>query len=187
MRNFRFQRTEIDDVVIAYPFIAEDDRGYFMKGYEREIFKKNGIDMEVFEVLQTHSKKGVLRGLHFQEENPQGKLVRVISGMIFDVAVDIRKGSETFGKWVGLMLDSQKHNMLYVPAGFAHGYLVVSDTALVDYKCSGPYLPEFDTGIMWNDVDLEIDWPIHLVEYVILSRKDSKLPSLRQHMEKQGG
>lgn len=180
MQGFTFENTDIKNLVIVSPFFTDDNRGYFLKSYEKEIFEKNGIQADIFEDFETYSKKGVVRGLHFQTKSPQSKLVRVIAGEVFDVAVDLRPESETFSKWIGIYLSEDNHRSFFIPEGFAHGFLVLSDTALVSYKCSGKYLSEFDTGILWNDNDIGIDWPLHLVNEVLLSEKDKKLQTLRE-------
>lgn len=160
------------------PFYMEDERGYFMKNYEKEIFHQAGIETDIYEQFETHSKKGVIRGLHYQSVQPQSKLVRVIYGEIFDVAVDIRKGSPTFKQWRGIQLSGKNREQFFISPGFAHGFLVLSDEALVSYTCSGKYLKEFDTGIFWNDPDIGIDWPIKSRERLTISEKDGCLPVL---------
>ena len=173
---FEFKKLEIPDVVLIHPRVFSDARGYFLETYKHSDFSKAGIK-EYF-VQDNHSKsdKGVLRGLHYQKEpNAQGKLVYCIKGEIFDVAVDIRKGSPTCGKWVGAVLSEANKHMLYIPVGFAHGFCVISDVAEVIYKCTNEYSPEDDRGIIWNDPEINIQWPI---SDPIVSEKDRKLPAL---------
>lgn len=178
---FEFEPLEIQEVILVKPKVFSDDRGFFLESYKRSEFEKNGIPYEFIQDNHSGSKKGVLRGLHYQKRPAvQGKLVRCVRGRIFDVAVDIRLGSPTFGKWVGVFLSEENNHMLWIPPGFAHGFLVVSDYAEVIYKVShSEYSPTQDTGIIWNDPDIGIDWPINLVERVILSEKDAKLPRLK--------
>jgi dTDP-4-dehydrorhamnose 3,5-epimerase len=151
-----------------------DDRGFFMESYKQSEFISNGITDKFIQDNHSRSSKGVLRGLHYQK-NPkaQGKLIRVLSGEIFDVAVDIRKGSPTYGKWIGESLSEDKANMLFVPPGFAHGFCVMSKQADIFYKTTDEYAPEYDSGIIWNDPELNIQWPI---TNPILSSKDAQLP-----------
>jgi len=167
--------TKINDLVIIEPTIFGDERGYFLETYNSEEFKKYGIPTEFLQDNESKSKKGVLRGLHFQLVNPQGKLVRVISGEVYDVAVDLRKDSPTYGEWEAVILSGDNKKMFYVPPGFAHGFLVLSDEAVFTYKCTTLYDPTSDSGIMYNDEDLAIEWPIDRVEKVLLSEKDGKL------------
>jgi len=172
--SFEFQKTELIGVyhieIIKYP----DDRGFFMESYKRSEFHSNGITEKFVQDNHSRSSKGVLRGLHYQK-NPkaQAKLIRVLSGEIFDVAVDIRKGSPTYGKWIGEILSEDKANMLFVPEGFAHGFCVLSEQADIFYKTTDEYAPECDSGILWNDPELNIQWPI---SDPIISLKDAQLP-----------
>ena len=172
MGKFNFIKTDIEGVTIIEPTLFGDDRGYFMETYNYNEFKAAGLDMEFVQDNQSKSKKGVLRGLHFQKNSPQGKLVRVVSGEVFDVAVDIRKGSSTYGKWVGVVLNTENKRQFYVPEGFAHGFLVLSETAEFVYKCTRFYDPGDEGGLMWNDPDIGIDWPISEDMNLILSEKD---------------
>ncbi len=171
MDKFKFIKTEIPEVIIVEPTVFGDDRGFFMETYQAEEFAKAGIT-DVF-VQDNHSKstKGVLRGLHFQKENTQGKLVRILSGEVFDVAVDCRKNSATFGKWVGVTLSAQNKKQLFVPKGFAHGFLVLSDEAEFTYKCSDYYNHSAEGGVLWCDETLNINWPDVGCE-IKLSEKD---------------
>ncbi|MFT5871493.1 MAG: dTDP-4-dehydrorhamnose 3,5-epimerase [Clostridium sp.] len=172
MGKFKFIETKIKDLYIIEPTVFGDDRGYFMETYNYDEFKEAGLDMVFVQDNESKSKKGVLRGLHFQREYSQGKLVRVLSGEVFDVAVDLRKDSETYGKWVGTMLSAENKRQFYVPEGFAHGFLVTSEEAEFVYKCTDLYHPEFEGGIAWNDTDIGIEWPLSDIEEVLLSDKD---------------
>jgi len=174
---FAFKRLKIPEVVLIEPRVFEDGRGFFMEIYKMPDFVTADIKGNFVQENHSRSTKGVLRGLHYQ--NPpfaQGKLVRVVRGEIFDVAVDIRKGSPTWGKWVGVILSEENKNILYVPETFAHGFCVLSEIAEVLYKTTDVYSPEAEAGIIWNDEDLNIEWP---VKEPILSEKDEKLPSLK--------
>jgi len=172
-------KTPIEDLVIIEPRVSRDDRGYFMETYRQDVFSEAGLSMTFVQDNESMSKRGVLRGLHLQTRFSQGKLVRVISGAVFDVGVDLRKGSPTYGKYVGEILSGDNKRMLYIPEGFAHGYLVLSQEAVFAYKCTQIYHPEFDAGIIYNDPDIGINWPINGME-IILSEKDKALPTLRQ-------
>jgi len=175
---FNFKNLEIPEVILVEPKAFADDRGFFMETYKMPDFVAAGIKGNFVQDNHSRSSKGVLRGLHYQ--NPpfaQGKLVRAVSGEIFDVAVDIRKGSPTWGKWVGVILSEKNKNMLYVPEGFAHGFCVLSETTDVTYKTTNVYSPQSEAGIIWNDKELNIEWP---VEKPIISEKDAKWPNLRE-------
>lgn len=172
--NFTFIETDIKDVYIIEPKVFGDNRGYFEETYQYENFKEAGLDMVFVQDNESKSKKGVLRGLHFQTKYSQGKLVRVLQGEVFDVAVDLRKDSETYGKWTGVKLSSENKKMFYIPENFAHGFLVLSDEATFAYKCTNLYHPEFDSGIIWNDEEINIEWPIEGIEVILLSDKDKK-------------
>jgi len=182
---FEFERLEIPDVILVKPKVFKDSRGFFLETYKESDFVKAGITNKFVQDNHSMSVKGVLRGIHYQKKPAvQGKLVRCIKGAIFDVAVDIRKGSPTFGKWVVVILSEENHYMLWIPPGFAHGFLTLSDRAEVIYKVSdSEYSPEHDAGIIWNDPDIGIKWPLEEVGEVILSEKDSKLPRLRELKE----
>ncbi|AEH44607.1 dTDP-4-dehydrorhamnose 3,5-epimerase [Thermodesulfatator indicus DSM 15286] len=171
---FEFIKTEIPEVIIVKPKVFGDERGFFMETYKKSDFERAGIDTDFVQDNHSKSIKNVLRGLHFQiEPKAQGKLVRCIRGKIFDVAVDIRKGSPSFGKWVGVELSEENKLMLWIPKGFAHGFLTISEEAEIIYKVSGSeYSPEHDRSIRWNDPDIGINWP--LKEEPILSEKDRK-------------
>ena len=179
MGKFNYIKTEIEGVTIIEPTSFGDNRDYFMETYNYNDFKDAGLSMKFVQDNQSKSKRGVLRGLHFQKNNPQGKLVRVISGEVFDVAVDIRKESKTFGKWVGVTLNAENKKQFYIPEGFAHGFLVLSETAEFVYKCTRFYDPGDEGGIMWNDPDIGINWPIQENMDVILSEKDKRNLNLK--------
>lgn len=178
MSNFIFTETEIKGVYIIDVKTYGDHRGYFMETYKEEDFAAAGLSYRFVQDNQSSSRKGVLRGLHFQKSFPQAKLVRVLKGEVFDVAVDLRKYSETYGQWVGVMLSEDNHRQFMIPRGFAHGFVVVSDHAEFAYKCDEKYHPEDEGGILWNDPDIAIVWPD--VGEVILSDKDKKNPMLAE-------
>lgn len=179
MAKFEFAKTDIEGVFVVQPTVFEDNRGYFMETYHEKEFKDAGYDLTFVQDNQAKSTKGVLRGLHLQVNYPQGKLVRVIKGEVFDVAVDLRADSPTYGKWFGTILSEENKKQLFVPPKFAHGYLVLSDEAEFVYKCTELYHGEDESGIKWNDEDISIDWPLDDVEEVILSDKDKKWPSFK--------
>lgn len=178
MGNFSFLETEIKGVFIIDVKSYGDNRGYFMETYKESDFREAGITCCFVQDNQSSSRRGVLRGLHFQKEYSQAKLVRVISGEVFDVAVDLRKDSITYGKWVGVLLSAENRRQFYIPKGFAHGFAVVSDYAEFAYKCDEVYHPEDEGGIKWNDPDIGIVWPD--IGEPILSEKDKLLPSLAE-------
>ena len=178
MGNFTFNETKIKGVYIIDVKTYGDNRGYFMETYKEADFKAAGLDYNFVQDNQSSSRKGVLRGLHFQKTHPQANLVRVIKGEVFDVAVDLRKGSETYGQWVGVLLSEENHRQFMIPRGFAHGFVVVSDYAEFAYKCDDVYHPEDEGGIMWNDPAIGIEWAD--VGEVILSEKDKHHPSLAE-------
>lgn len=182
MGKFKFLETEINGVYIIEPSVFGDNRGYFMETYNYEDFKEAGLDMVFVQDNQSKSKKGVLRGLHFQKQHPQGKLVRVIKGEVFDVAVDLRKDSKTYGKWAGVILSEENKKQFYIPEGFAHGFLVLSDEAEFCYKCTEFYHPEDEDGVLWNDEDININWPLDniKIEELLLSEKDKKWCRLKE-------
>lgn len=178
MGNFLFEETKIKGVYIITPKVFGDERGYFMETYSAKDFKEAGLDYNFVQDNQSSSKKGVLRGLHFQKLHPQAKLVRVLKGEVFDVAVDLREGSPTYGQWVGAKLSAENKQQLMIPRGFAHGFLVLSDSAEFAYKCDDFYHPEEEGGIIYNDEEIGIEWPTVDVEYT-LSEKDQKHPTLK--------
>lgn len=177
--NFKFIETEIKDVYIIEPKVYGDNRGYFMETYKEASFKEAGLNYTFVQDNESKSKKGVLRGLHFQKQFPQAKLVRVLEGEVFDVAVDLRKDSKTYGKYVGVILSAENKKQFMIPRGFAHGFLVLSETATFCYKCDELYHPEDEGGIMWNDEDINIKWPY--IEEILLSEKDKKHKSLKEN------
>lgn len=173
----RVIETSLPGVLILEPRVFGDSRGFFLEAYRESDYREAGIDERFVQDNHSRSRKGVLRGLHYQLVQPQGKLVEVIRGQVFDVAVDIRRGSPTFGHWTGVMLDDQRHLQLYIPAGFAHGFLVMSDDVDLFYKCTDYYHPQSERGIAWNDPDIGIEWP---ATEVILSDKDACNPRLAE-------
>ena len=180
MADIKVIKTSIPDLLIIEPTLFGDDRGYFLETYQQEIYKTAGIPLDFVQDNESKSKKGVLRGIHFQLNNPQGKLVRVISGEVFDVAVDLRKNSMTYGKWEGIHLSGENKKMFYVPPGFGHGFLVLSEEAVFTYKCTSLYDPSSDSGIRFDDADIGIQWPTERVDKVLLSDKDKKLKSFSE-------
>ena len=199
MGKFTFTQTEIPGVVVIEPQVFGDDRGYFMETYQKDQFAEAGIDKEFVQDNQSRSTRGVLRGLHFQKNHTQGKLVRVTRGEVYDVAVDCRPNSATFGKWVGVTLSEENKKMFYIPEGFAHGFLVLSDVAEFCYKVTDFYHPEDEMGIAWNDPDIAVAWPEVVGSYsgsasgegytladgtpLRLSAKDRILPTLKQRRD----
>ncbi|MDR0377495.1 MAG: dTDP-4-dehydrorhamnose 3,5-epimerase [Spirochaetaceae bacterium] len=165
----------IEGLYEIQPKVFGDSRGYFFESYSQRDFNAAGLTMTFVQDNQSLSTRGVLRGLHFQKTRPQGKLVRVIAGEVFDAAVDIRPGSPTLGKWHGLVLSGEKQNQFYISPGFAHGFLVLSESAVFAYKCTDFYHPEDEGGILWNDPAVGVEWPDLGIEY-ILSEKDRRLP-----------
>ena len=175
---FEFKECPIKGLYEVQPKVFGDKRGYFFEVYSEKDFNAAGLTMKFVQDNQSSSTKGVLRGLHFQTLHPQGKLVRAVEGLVYDVAVDLRNGSPTFGKYYGVLLDSQKQNQFYIPEGFAHGFYVLSDTAVFAYKCTDFYHPEDDAGIMWNDNAIGIKWDeIAPGISPLLSEKDTKHPA----------
>lgn len=174
MGKLLVETCEIEGLKIITPEVRGDARGYFMETYQLEDFKAAGIDVTFVQDNQSASKKGVLRGLHFQKEFPQDKLVRVIKGEVFDVAVDLREGSPTFGKWHGVLLSEENKKQFFIPQNFAHGFLVLSDYAEFCYKCSELYHPNDEGGIMWNDPAIGVEWPIPEGMELTFSEKDTK-------------
>ena len=179
MGNFTFIKTDIDGVIIVEPKVFGDSRGYFMETYKETDFIEGGITARFIQDNQSKSSKGVLRGLHFQKKYSQAKLVRVVKGSVFDVAVDLRPGSKTYGKWVGVELTAENKRQFFIPKNFAHGFLVLSDEAEFVYKCDDLYHPEEEGGLMWNDPDVGIEWPITDDMEIKLSDKDKLHPCLK--------
>lgn len=174
-QRFSVEKTAIDGLAVIYPFFVEDERGFFVKNFERDIFRTFGLENEIQEEFTSRSKKNVVRGLHFQTREPQVKIVSVAAGRIFDVAVDLRRGSATFGQYESRELSDENHEIFYIPRGFAHGFLVLSDFAVVSYMCVGKYFGEYDTGIVWDDPDIAIGWPVQNKEDIIVSPRDRAL------------
>lgn len=172
MSNFKFTETEIQGLYIIEQKVFNDDRGYFMEIYNEKAFKEAGLNLSFVQDNQSKSKRGVLRGLHLQKKHPQGKLVRVIKGEVYDVAVDLRKNSPTFKSWFGCVLSEENRRQLYIPQGFAHGFLVLSEEAEFIYKCTDFYHPEDEGGCLWNDPAFGIQWPLAGIDRLYLSEKD---------------
>ncbi|MBQ9354935.1 MAG: dTDP-4-dehydrorhamnose 3,5-epimerase [Clostridia bacterium] len=179
MGKFNFIKTSIDGVIIVEPTAYGDSRGYFMETYQKEDFVKGGITVDFVQDNQSMSTKGVLRGLHFQKQFSQSKLVRCIRGEVFDVAVDLREGSPTFGKWEGVILSAENKRQFFIPKNFAHGFLVLSDEAEFVYKVDDFYHPNDEGGLMWNDPDIGINWPITEDMTINLSDKDKIHPPFK--------
>lgn len=185
MTQFSVLPLPLNGLKLLQPFYVEDHRGYFLKGYEQNMFSALGVPMAITEDFESFSHGGTVRGLHFQTNAPQAKLVRALSGEIFDVAVDLRKNSSTFGQWHAEILSAENRAMFYIPQGFAHGFMVLSGSALVQYKCEGRFDSETDTGIVWNDTDLAICWPE--CSAPILSDKDAQLQTFAGFCKQFGG
>ncbi len=169
----------IEGLKVIEPTVFGDARGYFMETYNENDFKEAGIDVTFVQDNQSCSKKGVLRGLHFQKEFPQDKLVRVVNGEVFDVAVDLRPGSATYGKWYGVLLSAENKKQFFIPKNFAHGFLVLSDVAEFVYKCTDFYHPNDEGGLIWNDPDIGVKWPISDGMELTFSEKDQKWPGIK--------
>lgn len=179
MGKIKVTRCEIEGLCVIEPTVFEDARGYFMETYNYNDFKAEGLDMVFVQDNQSKSSKGVLRGLHFQKQFPQGKLVRVVKGAVFDVAVDLRAGSKTYGKWYGVELTEENKKQFYIPEGFAHGFLVLSDVAEFCYKCTDFYHPGDEGGMLWCDPEIGITWPLEEGQEPLLSEKDKKWLGLK--------
>lgn len=189
MDKFIIENTNIEGIKIVRPKVFEDNRGFFLEVYNKRELKKGGITTDFVQDNHSKSKKGVLRGLHFQTKHSQGKLIRVIKGKIYDVVVDIRKNSKTYGKYFGIELSMGNRTMLYIPKGFAHGFLTLEDNTEIEYKCDEFYHPQYDSGIMYDDKELNIDWKLeeYGIEELILSEKDKKHQSFREYTESYQG
>ena len=183
MGKITVETCEIEGLKIITPQVHGDARGYFMETYQYNDYKEAGIDEIFVQDNQSASKRGVLRGLHFQKEFPQGKLVRVIKGEVFDVAVDLRAGSPTFGKWHGVILSEENKKQFFVPKHVAHGFLVLSEYAEFCYKCTDFYHPGDEGGLMWNDADIKVDWPLQEGAPLILSERDTKWGSFSEYVK----
>lgn len=182
MGKLTVEKTDIEGVLIITPEVREDSRGYFMETYQKKDFEAVGVNVEFVQDNQSASRKGVLRGLHFQKQFPQDKLVRVIKGAVYDVCVDLREGSKTFGKWVGVELSEENKKQFFIPKGFAHGFLVLSDYAEFVYKCSDFYHPNDEGGIAYNDPDIAVKWPMEEGLELIMSEKDTKWGGLKDYV-----
>ena len=183
IQKFEFKKTRLEGAYLIKPFCATDERGGLIKDYNIDVFKANGIEHELKEVFYTVSHKGVIRATHFQLVKQQAKLVRCIKGHVFDVIVDLRPDSSTFGQWQGFDLTEENQYELYIPEFFGHGYLVLEDS-VVSYKCDEVFYGEGDSGIMWNDADIGIDWPLDIIggsENLIISEKDKNLMSFADY------
>lgn len=187
VQKFEFKETEIAGLIEVQPFCAVDVRGYFLKDYSKEVFDQNGIEFDLKETFYTKSFPGVIRALHFQRVKQQPKLVRCVWGKVFDVVVDLRKDSHTFKKWLAIELSEENKREILIPAGCAHGYLVL-EQSVVSYKCAEKFYSEYDDGILWNDPDIGVKWPLDRVNNkIILAEKDEKLQSFAKFMETYGG
>jgi dTDP-4-dehydrorhamnose 3,5-epimerase len=175
----QFERTAIPDVVLVRPRVFGDARGFFFESWEERKFAAAGCDAKFVQDNHSRSTRHTLRGLHYQIQHAQGKLVRVVAGTVFDVAVDIRRSSPTFGRWVSVTLSDENHHMVWIPAGFAHGFLVLSDFADFVYRCTDYYSPAHERAILWNDPDLNIEWPLASGEAPVLSAKDAQAHRFR--------
>ncbi|MDU1910879.1 dTDP-4-dehydrorhamnose reductase [Fusobacterium sp.] len=191
MNKFKKIETNLQGMYIIEPLVFEDNRGFFLESYNKDEFEKIGITTNFIQDNHSKSKKGVLRGLHFQVRYSQGKLVRVVKGRILDIVVDIRKDSSTYGKWHGIELSEENKKMLYISKGFAHGFLALEDDTEIEYKCDEFYISQYDSGIIWNDRDIAIDWNFEEYglkeEEIILSEKDTKHQSFKEYTEKYAG
>jgi dTDP-4-dehydrorhamnose 3,5-epimerase len=169
-------KTSFEGVLIVEPDVFGDERGFFMETFHRQRYNQEGMGADFVQDNLSFSEKGIIRGLHYQFPNAQAKLVHVIKGEVFDVIVDIRKGSATFGQWISEILSDENKRQIYIPSGFAHGFCVLSDTAFFAYKCSDFYAPESEGGVLWSDPDLAINWPL---DNPVLSEKDGQYPCLK--------
>lgn len=185
MNPFQLHDAGLEGLKIIQPFFVADDRGYFMKNFEREILDKY-IAFSPYEIFFSKSKKGTIRGMHFQYNNPQDKLVFVVCGSIYDVAVDLRKNTKTPKSWEGFWLSDENHKMVYIPRGFAHGFQALEDNTVVAYVCGSKYDASSDTGVSWEDRELAINWPIQNINELTISEKDRKLPSVSEFVDRYG-
>lgn len=187
MAKFNKIETGIEGLYILEPTVFGDERGFFLESYSKRDFEEIGIPYEFIQDNHSKSKKGVLRGMHFQTQYSQDKLVRVVAGSVYDVVVDLRKGSPTFGKYFGVLLTAQNKRQFFVPKGFAHGFLTLEDNTEFLYKCTEYYMPQFDSGILWNDLEVGIDWKLSEFQIteseLTLSEKDKKQQTLAQFVE----
>lgn len=181
MGKLTVETCDIEGLKVLTPQVFGDSRGYFMETYSKRDFAEAGIDVEFVQDNQSASKRGVLRGLHFQKNFPQDKLVRVVSGEVYDVAVDLRPGSKTFGKWYGVLLSAENKKQFFIPKNFAHGFLVLSDYAEFAYKCSDFYHPDDEGGLLWSDPEIGVEWPLQEGVELTLSDKDTKWEGIAQY------
>lgn len=179
MGKIKVTTCDIEGLYVIEPTVFKDERGYFMETYNQNDFKEAGLNMTFVQDNQSMSVKGVLRGLHFQKQYPQGKLVRAVRGTVFDVAVDLRSDSKTYGKWFGVTLSAENKKQFYIPEGFAHGFLVLSDEAEFAYKCTDFYHPGDEGGLLWSDPEIGVDWLIEPGMELIISDKDKKWSGLK--------
>lgn len=180
MERFNFIETEFEGVFIIEPIVHRDNRGYFVKTYDEEEFKEKGLNLEFVQEDESCSSKGVLRGMHYQKEHPQGKLVRVAHGKVFDVGVDLRKNSKTYGKWIGVILSDENKRQFFLPKGFAHGWLALEDNSVFLYKVDELYYPDDQGGLIYDDEDIAIEWPFGEVDGITLADKDKKWKSFKE-------
>lgn len=180
MTSFHFQKGEIEGLWLIQPLFVPDIRGYFSKTFEADLFRRYGILMEPTEEMESSSAQYTLRGLHFQHQNSQDKLVRVLSGEIYDVAVDIRPDSASFGQWQSFRLTAENRQMLYIPKGFAHGFLALRENTIMHYLCGGRYDPDSEDGVLWNDPELAINWPLEPGQKPLLSQRDQGFQTFDQ-------
>lgn len=182
--NFEMMDLPLEGAKLITPFYVEDNRGYFKKGIERDVFSAWGLNVDIYEEFESYSTKGVIRGMHFQTKNPQIKIVSVLYGEVHDVIIDLRKDSKTFGEHIDVTLSEKNHKLLWVPKGFAHGFEVLSEEAIMSYKCIGKYLNGYDTGIRWNDEELNVLWE---TKNPILSERDRALMTYAEFKKNYGG
>jgi len=175
----QFEKTYLPGVIVVIPDVIEDERGFFMETWQARRYADAGIDAKFVQDNFSHSVRGTLRGMHYQIQQSQGKLLRVVKGEVFDVAVDMRKSSPTFSKWIGVKLTAENRKLLWIPPQFAHGFLVLSDIAEFEYKCTDYYAPEHERSVRWDDPDIGIDWPLPDDERPLLSEKDASAPALK--------
>ena len=183
--SFSFEETELEGVYIIHPHLYTDDRGLYKKSFEKNVFSEFGINRVFTESSDLYSKKGAIRGLHYQTVESQAKLIHVISGSIFDVALDLRKNSPTFGKYHTELLTAEDNKVVFIPEGFAHGFISLMDNTIFSYQCSGKYLPEYCGGILWNASELSIPWPLEEfgIENLIITEKDKNWPTLKEYIK----
>lgn len=181
MPDFEFHKTSIDGLMLILPRYFPDERGYFLKSFEKHVYQEQRLPTTFTEDVESLSCKGALRGIHFQYEYPQGKLVRVSSGAVYEVAVDLRIDSPTYGKWEGFELSEENKRMLYLPEGFGSAFLSLRDHTVFTYKCTDRYSPEYENGIQWNDPDLNINWPLDKVGPLVISQRDQHHQSFKEY------